>query len=65
MAILIIIFHFNSFYFANLRLIFILLAIAAEAKMVDEIINSPEINPNIPVINMMPVIISLCKSVIF
>jgi len=36
-----------------------LLEIAADANKVDEIINSPEINPNNPEINIMPVKISL------
>jgi len=41
-----------------------LLAIAADANRVDEIINSPEINPNNPVINIRPVKISLFKLLI-
>jgi len=36
-----------------------LLEIAADANKVDEIINSPEINPNNPEINISPVKISL------
>jgi len=36
-----------------------LLEIAADANKVDEIINSPEINPNNPEINIRPVKISL------
>jgi len=42
----------------------ILLAIAADANRVEEIINSPEINPNNPVINIRPVKISLFKLLI-
>ncbi len=41
-----------------------LLAMAADANSVDEIMNSPEIKPIRPVINTVPVKISLCKSLI-
>ncbi len=41
-----------------------LLEIAADANNVDEMINSPEINPNSPVINISPVKISFLKSLI-
>jgi hypothetical protein len=39
-----------------------LLAIAADANSVDEMMNSPEIKPSRPVTNTVPVKISLCKS---
>jgi hypothetical protein len=37
---------------------------AADANNTVETINSPEINPVIPIIKMMPSKISLCKEVI-
>lgn len=41
-----------------------LLDIAADANKVDEMIYSPDINPNNPAVNMNPVKISLVKSFI-
>ena len=42
-----------------------LLKIAAEANNTVETTNSPEINPVIPIIKIMPSKISLCKEVIY
>jgi hypothetical protein len=41
-----------------------LLRIAADANNTVETINSPDINPVIPIIKIMPREISLCKEVI-
>jgi len=51
--------HDEAYNYDCLLLRLILLEIAADANRVDEIINSPEINPNNPEINIMPVKISL------
>jgi len=41
-----------------------LLEIAADANKVDEMMNSPEIKPNSPVTNIIPVKMSLLKLLI-
>lgn len=51
--------HENCPVLPLLRFRLTLLAIAAVANSVDEIMNSPEIKPSRPVINTVPVIMSL------
>lgn len=45
-----------------LRVRLMLLAMAEVANSADEMMNSPEMKPNKPVMNIVPVKISFCKS---
>ena len=54
-------FHENRSALPFLALALMLLAIAADANSVEEIMNSPEIKPTRPITNTAPIKISFCK----